>query len=62
MKGFGANAQMGALLDKVELLTQGIFGIRDNLTMEILPTQYIKSIKIIPQKQQLKQLHYVRIR
>ncbi len=31
MKGFGANAQMGALLDKVELLTQGIFGIRDNL-------------------------------
>ena len=34
MKGFGANAQMGALLDKVELLTQGIFGIRDNLNNE----------------------------
>ena len=31
LKGFGANAQMGALLDKVELLTEGIFGIRDNL-------------------------------
>ena len=31
LKGFGANSQMGALLDKVELLTQGIFGIRDNL-------------------------------
>jgi hypothetical protein len=34
MKGFGANAQMGALLDKVELLTKGIFGIRDNLNKE----------------------------
>ena len=36
MKGFGANAQMGALLDKVELLTKGIFGIRDNLNKEDL--------------------------
>ncbi len=37
MKGFGANAQMGALLDKVELLTKGIFGIRDNLNKENIP-------------------------
>lgn len=35
MKGFGANAQMGALLDKVELLTKGIFGIRDNLNNDL---------------------------
>jgi hypothetical protein len=31
MKGFGANQQMGALLEKVELLTQGIFGIKNEL-------------------------------
>ena len=31
MKGFGANQQMGTLLEKVELLTQGIFGIKDEL-------------------------------
>ena len=30
-KGFGANEQMGALLEKVELLTQGIFGIKNEL-------------------------------
>lgn len=30
-KGFGANEQMGTLLEKVELLTQGIFGIKNEL-------------------------------